>query len=75
MKCPQIIKIQIEVNQMTNENENQEQEIDEVYEQIIADVAKSANMNLGDLHQAVAASIEESPQYDDDDDEDDVPED
>lgn len=59
-----------------NENENQEQEIDEAYGQIIADVAKSANMNLGDLHQAFAASIEESSQYDDDDDaEDDVPED
>lgn len=62
---------------MTNENENQEQEIDEAYEQIIADIAKSANMNLGDLHQAVAAGIEESSQFDDDeeDDEDDVPED
>jgi hypothetical protein len=63
---------------MTNENENQEQEIDDAYEQIIAEVAKSANMNLGDLHQAVAAGIEESSQYDDaedDDDEDDVPED
>ena len=61
---------------MTNENENQEQEIDEAYEQIIADVAKSANMNLGDLHQAVAAGIEKSSQYDEeDDDEDDDPED
>ena len=59
-----------------NENENQEQEIDEAYDQIIADVAKSANMNLGDLHQAVAAGIEESSQYDDADaDADEVPED
>ena len=59
---------------MTNENENQEQEIDDVYEQIIADAAKSANMNLGDLHQAVAASIEGSSHHDDED-EDEVPED
>lgn len=61
---------------MANENENQEQEIDDDYEQILAEVAKSANMNLGDLHQAVAASREGSSHYgDEEDDEDEVTED